>query len=178
MCERSPQAITMQVAGSACCIGVNDFASALERSPSLHRLLLRFVHTQIVQRDENALAASNATIAERLARWLLMVADRLRTPDLPLTHELIAAMLSTRRASITVVLAQLKSEGLITMGRGLVGIINRPGLTKLAGQYYGERLLVSQLASVFLRSPLPRDGLVTTHPLWDARRICVRDALQ
>lgn len=133
----SPQGITMQIGGSARRIKTTDFEDALRKNPELRLFLLRFVHTQMVQRDETALSASNGTIAQRLARWLLMVSDCIRSNDVPLTHEIIALMLSTRRAGVTFALGRMEQEGLVTLQRGLIHLVDRKDLEAEAGVYYG-----------------------------------------
>jgi CRP-like cAMP-binding protein len=135
--EASPQGVIMQVCGSAYRLRSDDFTNCLEQSQSLRSLLLRFVHVQIIQHAEAAMAASKGTIVERLARWLLMVSDRVAPDPMPLTHELIALLLGTRRASVTVALADLSRRNLIKATRGLIEISDRDRLTALAAAYYG-----------------------------------------
>src|ERR1700722_11473566 len=78
-----------------------------------------------------------AESGERLARWLLMSADRIESNALPLTQELLAQMLGTRRASVTVSAGILQRAGLIAHTRGDVRIVDRPGLEKAACECYG-----------------------------------------
>ena len=67
-------------------------------------------------------------VNERLARWLLMSADRVGSNSVPLTQEFLAQMLGTRRSSVTVAAGMLQKAGLITHSRGDVQIIDRPNL--------------------------------------------------
>jgi len=55
----------------------------------------------------------------------------------PLTQELIAQMLGTRRSSVTVSAGILQKAGLISHARGEVHIVNRPGLEEAACECYG-----------------------------------------
>lgn len=54
-----------------------------------------------MQLRHSALAKARYNISERLARWILMCHDRLRTNDLPFTHEFFALMLGVRRSGVT-----------------------------------------------------------------------------
>jgi CRP-like cAMP-binding protein len=75
-------------------------------------------------------------VDERLARWLLMSADRVGSNSVPLTQELIAQMLGTRRSSVTVAAGILQKAGLIAHTRGDVEIIDRPRLEEASCDCY------------------------------------------
>lgn len=146
--DRSPQGANMQVAGVAQRIPAQDFRLAL-RDDGVRDILLRYVHTQIIQRDETALAASRGTIHQRMARWLLMAQDRLGSPELPLTHDLLSVMLSVRRAGVTTALQLFKARELVELKRKSIVIADRDGLKRMAVGFYGapeaefRRLLAS-----------------------------------
>ncbi len=74
---------------------------------------------------------------ERLSRWLLMRHDRIGAATFPIRHEFIAEMLGTPRTSVTVASRVLQAAGLIANDRGVVRIIDRPGLEALACECYG-----------------------------------------
>jgi len=82
-------------------------------------------------------------VDERLARWLLMSADRTGSDSVPLTHELLAQMLGTRRSSVTVAAGILQKAGLISHTRGDVQIIDRPKLEEASCECYA--LMHSQI---------------------------------
>ena len=90
-----------------------------------------------IQSAHTALANATAKIDERLARWLLMAHDRVDGDEIPLTHEFLALMLGVRRAGVTVALQMLEGNGLVGSSRGVVHIINRRGLARLADGLYG-----------------------------------------
>jgi hypothetical protein len=76
-------------------------------------------------------------VDERLARWLLMSADRIGSNSVPLTQEFLAQMLGTRRSSVTVAAGILQRAGLISHSRGDVEIIDRSRLEDAACECYG-----------------------------------------
>ena len=108
----------------------------LRECPSLDRGLQRF--SQIAAMQTTQIAACNRLheVNERLARWLLMSADRVGSNWLPLTQELLAQMLGTRRASVTVAAGILEKAGLISHSRGEVKIIDRRKLEEAACECY------------------------------------------
>lgn len=70
-------------------------------------------------------------ITGRLAYWLVLSADRAKTQQLHLTQEHLARMLGVRRVSITLAAGALKDMGLIAYRRGLLDILDKPGLMRL-----------------------------------------------
>lgn len=136
-CDRTPQATTVQCRGEALRISVEDLRDCMEADKPMHRNLLRFVHTAIMQRDETAYSASRANLHQRVARWLLMADDRMRGENLPITHEMMAIMLGVRRAGVSMVMQDLHARELIDYSRRNVHITDRKELEKLTAQFYG-----------------------------------------
>jgi CRP-like cAMP-binding protein len=135
--EQTPNETFIQVAGSALRIGVDDLRAALDTSPALKALLLRWVHVSMIQTAQSALANGRYTIQERLARWLLMCHDRMDGDDLPLTHEFLSLMLGVRRSGVTEALHVLEGVEIVKAGRGTIRVLNRERLEEIAGGCYG-----------------------------------------
>jgi CRP-like cAMP-binding protein len=110
---------------------------ALDTSPALKALLLRWVHVSMIQTAQSALANGRYTIQERLARWLLMCHDRMDGDDLPLTHEFLSLMLGVRRSGVTEALHVLEGVDIVKAGRGTIRVLNRERLEEIAGGCYG-----------------------------------------
>ena len=127
----------VQVAGQAQRLGADDLRRALRESPSMRRSFLHYAQAFMTQTAHTAVANGRANIEERLARWLLMVHDRVDGNELPLTHEFIAFMLSVRRAGVTVAVQGLSDKGLIAANRGQLIVTDRPGLETAANGLYG-----------------------------------------
>jgi CRP-like cAMP-binding protein len=126
--DRSDQDIYMQVAGAGRRIRAEILANADERSPSLHRALMRYVHSLIAQLTHTAQSNGKSKAEDRLARWLLLAHDRLDGDELPLTHELLSIMLGTPRPGVTLALGHLTNAGLVETGRGRIKILKRRAL--------------------------------------------------
>jgi CRP-like cAMP-binding protein len=99
-----------------------------EPGGSLQSLLLRYTQALYALASQNAACNRLHQLNERLVRWLLLVCDRVRSNQLPLTHEFISKMLSLRRAGMTEAANRLQQEGLIRYNRGRVTILNRQKL--------------------------------------------------
>ncbi|TPK10447.1 Crp/Fnr family transcriptional regulator [Mesorhizobium sp. B2-5-7] len=127
------------------------FVAVLSQSNTLRTFLLRYVHALHLQTTYTALLNVRCTIDERLARWLLMCADRVIGNRLAITHAFLSIMLGVRRPGVTLALQILEGQGLIQARRGEVTIRDRAGLLALAGPGYGPpeaqyRRLVTVLA--------------------------------
>jgi CRP-like cAMP-binding protein len=134
--DRSPHDTYMQVAGSGQCISASRLREADQKSATLHRSFLRYVHAFHVQTAQTAVANGRSKIEERLARWLLMARDRLDSDELPLTHEFLAIMLGTRRPGVTVALHALERGGLVATARGKITILDRKALQESSNGIY------------------------------------------
>jgi CRP-like cAMP-binding protein len=135
--DRTPNRTIVQAAGSAFRLRADHLNEAMEESPSLRALLLRFMQTFLVQTAQSALANGRYTIQERLARWLLMFHDRIDGDNLPLTHELVSLMLGVRRAGVTEALHHLEADAMIAVTRGEIVVRDRTKLEEAANGCYG-----------------------------------------
>ena len=135
--DRSPHRILIQVADDSWRMPAGVLQEALEASPSLQQLLLRYVQALTTQSSYTALSNAMHSIDERLARWILMCDDRIDTSEMRLTHEFISIMLGVRRPSVTTALHVLEGNGFIRSERGAITVTNRHALEEFAGDAYG-----------------------------------------
>ena len=135
--DRSPHEIMVQAEGPWLRIGAADLRRAIQSSPALHDLLLRYAHVLTMILSQTALSNAAFTIEERLARWILMAHDRLEGDELPLTHDFLALMLGTTRSSVTLAVQALEGYGAIRAKRMLITVRDRDILLDLAGSSYG-----------------------------------------
>lgn len=134
---RTPLESLCQVAGDSHRIERATFIAAMAENKDLADLMLRYQQFMIVQLSFTALSHGSFTVDERLARWLLMVHDRVDGDEIPLVHDFFSWMLAVRRAGVTDSFRTLRSHGCIETGRGLVRIIDRDMLIELASGSYG-----------------------------------------
>jgi len=135
--DRTPNETFMQVKGSALRIRAVELTKALNERASIRGVLLRYVHTCLIQFAHSALANGRYSIKERLARWLLTCHDRLSRDELPLTHEFLSLMLGVRRSGVTQALHSLEIEQAIKVRRGQIVVNDRRKLERVAGGCYG-----------------------------------------
>lgn len=135
--DRPAHETFIQTAGTAQRIATVNLREALDKSPVLHRSLLRYAHTLVTQMAFTALANGRYSIEERLARWLLMADDRADGNPIHLTHDFLALMLGARRAGVTVALNELQKRGVLKTTRGVIVIERRGALQEAANGSYG-----------------------------------------
>ncbi len=109
----------------------------LNSAPNLRSRLSRYVHFQSLRTAQIAACNRFHEIEQRLARWLLMSQDRIGSTVLPFTHDFLASMLGTGRASVTVAARSLQNAGAIEYKRGAVRVLNRRKLENAVCECYG-----------------------------------------
>lgn len=133
----SPYELVTQVEGDALVMGASDFISLSAMIPELRILAVRFFRSLAVQVSYTAIANARFEIRQRLARWLVMVHDRIPGQSFQLTHDYLAIMLGVRRSSVTDALHLLEGDKLIRSTRNNIEIRDRAGLIEVAGEAFG-----------------------------------------
>jgi CRP-like cAMP-binding protein len=133
----APTRAISQIDATAFRVDGDTLIALLSKLPLLERNLQRY--SLIFSMEITQVAACNRLhdVEERLARWLLMCADRVESNELPLTQEFLGQMLGTRRSSVTVAAGILQKAGIIAYNRGNVKIVDRHRLEDAACECYG-----------------------------------------
>ena len=134
--QSSPLRCVVQIAGCGYRLPASILRERLDASSELRAQLNKYAYESYIDVAFTALANASFTVEERLARWLLMCADRLATNCISLTHECLAIMLNVRRAGVTVALRSLQKAGFVDICRGRISISDRLGLEHLAQDTY------------------------------------------
>jgi CRP-like cAMP-binding protein len=132
----SPTRVVAQADGSAYRCEAKVLMRVVRECPELQQQLHRFAHQLAMQTTQIAACNRLHDVEERLARWILMSADRLSTDNVPLTQEFLSHMLGTRRSSVTVAAGILQKAGLISYTRGNITILTRNKLEDAACDCY------------------------------------------
>ena len=132
----SPVRALVQGGGTAMRMKAAPFRRELRQSLPLQREVLLYTHELMVQVAQTAACNRFHVVEARLARWLLMTRDRVRSDHFRLTQEFIGHMLGVRRVGVTNAAHALKQRRLIDYSRGNIEIINGPGLEAAACACY------------------------------------------
>jgi CRP-like cAMP-binding protein len=134
--KKSLNRVYTQIAGHGYTCLVEDAKREFRLGGDFQFLALRYVQAQLVQAMQSAGCNAKHNFEQRLARWLLICAERAHTDTLQISHEFLADMLGGRRPTISATAGILKRKGLIEYTRGRIRILDVPGLTKTSCECY------------------------------------------
>ena len=134
---RIPTRCFIQIDGTALRIPYKDLQKEFHENEELHDAVLQTVQSQGAIFSQLAACNRLHEAEERLARWFLMVRDRIESESFYLTQEFLAGMLGSRRTTVTAAAGTLQRKGLIRYSRGRIHIIDPVGLEKEACECYG-----------------------------------------
>ena len=125
-----------QIAGHGYSCHVEDAGREFRLGGAFQFLALRYVQAQLLQAMQSAGCNARHNFEQRLARWLLICADRAHINTFKISHEFLADMLGVRRPTVSTAAGILKQKGLIEYTRGEIRILDVPGLTKISCECY------------------------------------------
>jgi CRP-like cAMP-binding protein len=135
--DRAPTSVYVQVPGAGLRMTAALFKKELARSASMRTVMLRYVHALFNQVAQSAACNHFHSIQQRCCRWMLMTHDRMQSDEFLLTQEFLAMMLGVQRTGVSAAAGALQRAGLIRYRRGIVTIIDRPGLKRRSCECYG-----------------------------------------
>jgi CRP-like cAMP-binding protein len=112
------------------------FRNEFQQSVLLQREVNRYTYELMAQMTQTAAYSRFQRVEARLARWLLMSRDRVRSNQFHLTQDLLGNMLGVRRVGVTNAAGALRQRKLISYNRGEISILDGDGLEAAACQRY------------------------------------------
>jgi CRP-like cAMP-binding protein len=126
----------VQGTGTAMRMASEHFRKEFRLSLPLQRELYRYTHTLMAQISQTAACNRFHVVETRLARWLLMTHDRVKSDQFRMTHEFLGHMLGVRRVGVTKAAHALQKRKLISYSRGDITVLDRRGLEAAACECY------------------------------------------
>ena len=134
--ETTPSRAVVQSAGKAYRLPGPAMKEEFTRGRAMQHLMLRYTQSLITQMAQTAVCNRHHSVDQQLCRWLLLSIDRLPSPEITMTQELIANMLGVRREGVTEAAGKLQKAGIISYRRGYIKVLDRPKLEKMSCECY------------------------------------------
>jgi CRP-like cAMP-binding protein len=134
--DSTPSSAVVTTAGHGYRLPRRLLAAEFLSGGAMQRQLLRYTQTLIMQMCQTAACNRHHSVEQQLSRWLLWTVDRLPSPEMCMTQELVASLLGVRRESITEAAGKLQTDGLIHYRRGHISVLDRVGLQARACECY------------------------------------------
>lgn len=135
--KRSLNRVYTQIEGRGYSSPVEASRAEFQLGGLFQTLALRYVQAQLLQAIQSAGCNATHDFVQRLARWLLICADRAHCDTFKMSQEFLADMLGSTRSTVSIAAAQLKHEKLIDYTRGVIRILNKSGLELRSCECYG-----------------------------------------
>ena len=131
-----PYGLMVQLPGLAYRVPKTVIRDHILSCSALHELLMDYSQRVMHQLAQSALCNRFHTSVQRLAKWLLLTAERADTNRLELTHELVAQMVGAPRSAVSESASTLREKGIIDYRRGVLTIRNARRLHTVACECY------------------------------------------
>lgn len=125
-----------QIAGEGFFCSLQDARHEFVGNDSFRRRALQYVQAQLLQSMQSAACNVRHSIDQRLARWLLLCADRTNSDHFDITQEYLSHMLGCNRATVSSESARFKRRGLIQYKRGHLRLLDIAGLQAQSCECY------------------------------------------
>jgi CRP-like cAMP-binding protein len=96
----------------------------------------RYIETRLAEANQFVACSALHNASARLARWLLLLSDRLGAEQLPVTQDSIGKLVGITRTNVPAITRQLKDRGAIRYTRGRITIASRKALQTAACECY------------------------------------------
>lgn len=134
--KKSNNLAVVQGAGFALKMTTADFLDYCKNGSDLPKILQRFTHSLITQISQSAACNRFHPIESRLARWLLLMHDRMQKDEFKITQDFLSNMLGVRREAVNKTATGFQQRQLISYSRGNISILDRAGLEAAACRCY------------------------------------------
>jgi CRP-like cAMP-binding protein len=134
----SDAAAIVQLAGEAYRMAPKTLHDLCHEHDAFRRALFGYSAFRLHLASRTLACNSFHSIVQRMARWLLLLNDRIDHVEFRITHESLAAMLAATRPRVSQTAARLKAEGIVHYTRGVIRILDRARLEAIACECYRQ----------------------------------------
>jgi CRP-like cAMP-binding protein len=134
--KRSLNRVYTQIAGHGYSSPVRAARAEFHLGGNFQRLAIRYVQAQLLHATQSAGCNVKHNVEQRLARWLLLCADRAHSDTYEMSQDFLADMLGSSRPTLSLAAGVLKAEKLIDYSRGVIRILDVKRLEQRACECY------------------------------------------
>lgn len=134
----SDAAAIVQLAGEAYRLVPKTLFDLCKEHEAFRRALFGYSAFRLHLASRTLACNSFHSIVQRMARWLLLLHDRIGHVEFRLTHQSLAAMLAATRPRVSQAAARLKADGIVHYTRGVIRILDRERLEAAACECYRQ----------------------------------------
>lgn len=134
----SDAAAVVQLAGEAYRLFPKTLSELCKEHEAFRRALFGHSAYRLHLASRTLACNSFHSIVQRMARWLLLLHDRVGRVEFRITHESLAAMLAATRPRVSQAAARLKADGIVHYTRGVIRILDRARLEAIACECYRQ----------------------------------------
>lgn len=135
-------AAIVQLAGEAYRLAPKTLHDLCREHDAFRRALYGYGAYRLHLASRTVACNSYHSIVQRMARWLLLLQDRIGRVEFRITHESLSAMLAATRPRVSQAAARLKTDGIIHYTRGVIRILDRERLEAIACECYRQTRLL------------------------------------
>jgi CRP-like cAMP-binding protein len=132
----APWEVNVIITGEGLKLSAEILTKVLHQSGVLRQKVAAFTYLKMMQLNQSALCNRFHPVEHRLCRWLLAAHDRVKTPELLLTRDILATMIGATRPAVSITTGTLQSAGLIRTTRGKVTILDREEMEEATCECY------------------------------------------
>jgi CRP-like cAMP-binding protein len=130
------ETVVCEIPGAALRMRLPPFLAAIENRTPLRDMVYRYLYAYLAQVSQAVACNRLHTAEERFAKWILMCHDRVQGDEIAITQEFLAEMLGVHRPSVSLIARAFQQLGLIRYNRGLITILDRPGIEEASCECY------------------------------------------
>jgi CRP-like cAMP-binding protein len=134
--QDDPHDAFYQIPGESLRMPAATFTVEIARDGAFTDIVHRYAQAFVSQIARSCACNLLHPVEQRLSRWILKCHDRVGGGAIELTQEFLSQMLGVRRPTVTLVAGTLQEAGLIRYHRGLIEVIDRPGLEHASCECY------------------------------------------
>jgi CRP-like cAMP-binding protein len=132
----APITAIVQMPCTCATISARTLTRLLPECPRLGTLVRGYSQALLGQTLQNVACNTVHTVGARMAKWLLLSADRSQSTEFLLTQEFLGQMLGVARQTVAKFASTFQEDGIITYRRGKVSIKSRKRLADAACSCY------------------------------------------